>query len=365
MNERLHRALIVLLATACTSKELPADEVIRAGPDLGGNTIAPDGAIIGPDGEVVRVDGGGGGLDGAIASSDGAIGPDGAPAGADGSITLPDGAVVPGRQLFRFAHMIPDGPNLRVCFGLLGFPTPIPPVPSQEDSPSGVPFRGVTEYTDFTTMGFRDIELRVFDEAVFGASGDCGTSATPIARLVLRGASSLSGSHYTLVATGLANPFATSCPGSDGLEPCGSGEEARLTLVEDSPVDPRVTKLRLVHSVPNVRQPIGVCHDPDGSGGGSAPTELIAPISLGDTSTYASRGRLSFGTLRFFTLPGCAGIQLHELPIPTPGELVTDMPTVDVNETYDAGEVSTLFAAGIRGASAPRADAYVPVLDLP
>ncbi len=359
MNGRTHLALVVLLAgAACTSKKLPADEVIRAGPDLGGNTIAPDGAIIGPDGEVIQVDGGGGDLDGAIVDSDGAT------SGSDGSTRNPDGAI-PDRQLIRFAHMVPDGPNLRLCFGLPGFPTPVPPLPTQTDSPDGVSFREVAEYRDFATTGFTDIEIRAFDAGVFGATGDCGTGATPLARLVVRGVSSLAGSHYTLAAIGLASPSATSCPGADGPEPCGAGEEVRLTLIEDRPADPANTRVRLIHAIPNLRASIGVCHDPDGSVGGAAPVEIIAPIPLGAASAYASRASLTTGSLRFFSAAGCAGPQLHELPIPTPGTLVSAMPTVDINETYGAGEVSTLFAAGIRGGSVGRADAYVPVLDLP
>lgn len=365
MNGRLHLALVALLAGACTSKDLPADEVIRTRPDLGGNTLLPDGAVIGPDGEVIRVDGGRGSLDGAIVSSDGAVvGSDGATAGSDGSTRLPDGAI-PGARLVRFAHMVPDGPSLRLCFGPPGFPAPIPPLPEPSDSPSGVAFRDVAEYVDFPNVGFDDIEIRAFDTAVLDAAGDCGTGATPLARLTVRNVSSLTGSHYTIAVTGLANPSATSCPGTDGPEPCGSAEGARLAVFEDSPVDPGNTRLRLIHSVPNLRRSIGVCHDPDGSGGGAAPVQLIAPIPLGSASTYASRASLTSGSLRFFAASGCAGTQIHELVIPTPGALVSGMPTVDVNETYGAGEVSTLFAAGIRGSFGGGTDEYVPVLDLP
>lgn len=366
LHGRRHRlGLALLFAVGCTS-ELPPDGVIRPGPDLGGNTIAPDGAIIGPDGEVVQLDGGGGGgdTDGSTAGSDGAVARDGSAGGADGSTGGPDGSI-PDRQLVRFAHMVPDGPNLRLCLGLPGFPTPFPPLPSQEESPSGVAFREVAEYRDFPTTGFMDIEIRAFDAAVFGASGDCTTGATPLARLVVRDVSSLRGSHYTIAAIGLAEPFAASCPGDDGPEACGAAEQVRLTFIEDSAADPASTRVRLIHAVPNLRASIGVCHDPDGSGGGAAPVELIAPIALGEASTYASRGSLTSGSLRFFQFAGCAGSELHELPIPTPGSLVSGMSTVDVNETYTAGEVTTLFAAGIRGAFGGRADMYVPVLDVP
>lgn len=363
MNGR-RLAVLALLIGACTSKELPPDGVIRTRPDLGGNTIGPDGAILGPDGEVIQVDGGFD-LDGAIARSDGAVGPDGSTTGRDGSVRLPDGAIIGGGQLIRFAHMVPDGPNLRLCFGIPGFATPIPPLPTQTESPSGVPFREVTGYRDFPTTGFIDIEIRVFDATVFGAAGDCSTGAAPLARLVVRGVSSLTGSHYTIAAIGLADPFAASCPGTDGPEPCGTAEEVRLTLIEDSPPDAANTRLRLIHAVPNLRRSIGACHDPDGSAGGGAPVELIAPIALGAASTYASRTSLTSGSLRFFTASGCAGTQLHELAIPTPGALVSGMPDVDINATYGPGEVSTLFAAGIRGAFGARADMYVPILDLP
>lgn len=355
----------MLLTCVACSEGLPADEVIRAGPDLGGNTRLPDGAIIGPDGEVIHVDGGFGSLDGSMVRSDGSVEDlDGSTAGRDGSIILPDGAI-PDRQLIRFAHMVPDGPFLRLCLGLPGFPTPFPPLPSQEESTNGVAFREVAEYRDFPTTGFMDIEIRAFDAAVFGASGDCSTGATPLARLTVRNVSSLDGSHYTITAIGLAEPNAASCPGTDGPEPCGSAEGVRLQLVEDSAADPGNTRVRLVHAVPNLRQSIGVCHDPDGSSGGAAPVQLIAPVGLGTASSYASRTSLTSGSLRFFTGASCSGTQLHELPIPTPGSLVSSLPTVDVNSTYGAGEVTTLFAAGIRGAITARGDAYVPVLDIP
>ncbi len=365
MNGRIQFALAVLMAGGC-SEGLPADEVVRAGPDLGGNTMLPDGAIIGPDGEVIPIDGGpGSSLDGSTVRSDGSVDdPDGSASSRDGSTVLPDGAI-PDRQLIRFAHMVPDGPNIRLCLGLPGFPTPFPPLPSQEESTNGVAFREVTEYRDFPTTGFMDIEIRAFSASVFGATGDCSTGATPLARLTVRNVSSLSGSHYTITLIGLAEPNAASCPGTDGPEPCGSAEGVRLQLVEDSAADPGNTRLRLVHAVPNLRRSIGVCYDPDGSGGGASPVQLIAPIALGAASTYASRGGLTTGSLRFFTGASCSGTQLQELSIPTPGSLVSGMPTVDVNETYAAGEVTTLFAAGIRGAITARRDAYVPVLDVP
>ena len=277
----------------------------------------------------------------------------------------------------RVAHLIPDGPPIRLCVGPPGVPTDTDPLPSVTTAPNGIPFRAVLPYGQLP-LARAELEVRVFTAEAIG-SGRCTLTDEPLFTFAVSAGELTPGAHYTVAALGFITPANYTCLDGALPAPCGGERQATHAIFRDSEANDTSAQIRVVHGIGNAPA-VDVCYDADGSAADAEdPSILFSNVPFGTATDYfESPMALTGGSFRIFATSAgrdCAGVELGELAIPTNPELVatfgSTVPNL-VTDSYSVGSVHTIMAHGvaaIQGTPSPNPPSdtavFLPLVDLP
>ncbi|MCC7536825.1 MAG: hypothetical protein IT379_11455 [Deltaproteobacteria bacterium] len=295
----------------------------------------------------------------------------------------PDMGPPPAAINVRVAHLVANGPNIKVCMSVgapdSGMFADIPmELTSALGRSDGLPYRGIAYYNGALFEAGRDYQLRLFASDTLtsttcpATAADDGSLYTLVLRARGDGSGDINtGSYYTLAATGLAaDPATGMLPNVCGLllnGPCMAGTDRTMGQVsfdvqlfvdtDPNEVDPDNVLVSVMGGSPNA-PPIKICFDPDGPGD-MAPVSLgLEAVRFGAVTAFAEVPMdVSAGTLAIFPMIGAdmdpsscttlapTGPRYVPLPLPVPAATEAMLERIDC--TFTRGNRYTIFTAGI------------------